>query len=351
MTRLLSKASLKKGLPPGTIVHIGKDPLPTTIEYIRYNEKKIEEIDTKNDKSFRDVPDSVDWVHVKGLLDIDRISKIGEILQIHPLMIEDIFNENQRPKAEEMDQGIFVALKYMSYDKEKKQINIDHISIVLKGNIVISFQNSDCAIFDMIRERLYKANGRIRTMQADYLLYALCDVIIDNYFVVLEQLDDDIESLEDILIDNPQNETLQHIYRLKREVIMMRRAVWPMREAIATLNRTDNPIIKEPTHIFYRDLYDHAIQVIDTMETFRDMISGMLDMYLTSVSNKMNEVMKVLTIFAAIFIPLTFIAGVYGMNFEFMPELPFRWAYPIWWCVTIIIGVGMLIFFKKKKWL
>ncbi len=351
MTRFINKQSRKSGLPPGSIVYVGGKTQPTKLDYLRYDEDKLDVVDSSDLQNFQDVPTAVDWIHVQGLEDNKLITKMGEALQLHSLILEDIFNSNQRPKTEDMEDGLFVVLKYVTYDKTKQQINLEHLSLILKGNIVISFQNTHEPLFTEIKERILKANGRIRKMKADYLLYALCDWVIDNYFNVLEKLDDEIEELEQLLISDPQQETLQRIYKLKREIIVMRRAVWPMREAIAALNRTDNSVMSESVHIYIRDLYDHAIQVIDTMETFRDMISGMLDMYLTSISNKMNEVMKVLTIFAAIFIPLTFLAGVYGMNFEFIPELSFKWSYPIWWVITIIMGGGMLVLFKKRKWM
>ncbi len=351
MTRLLKKMSHKTGLPPGTMMHVGIEPLDTKLHYIRYNEQDIIELPTDDLSQLKDVPDAVDWLHIQGLKDIEKINKIGQHLGVHPLILEDIFNENQRAKTEDLENGIFVVLKFISYEKSTNQILIDQVSIISRGNMVLSFQNTDFPIFSIIRDRIIKASGRIRKMQADYLLYSLVDLVVDNYFTVLEALDDDIEVLEEILIKNPHSEILQEIYRLKREIIVIRRAIWPMREAVATLNRLDNPIVRETTHIYIRDLYDHTIQVIDTAETLRDMISSMLDIYLSSISNKMNEVMKVLTIFAAIFIPLTFLAGVYGMNFQFMPELALKYAYPVWWAITLIVGIVMVFYFRKKKWL
>ncbi|MCF7792732.1 MAG: magnesium/cobalt transporter CorA [Candidatus Cloacimonetes bacterium] len=350
MARFIKKQSRKTGLPPGTIVHVGSEPLPTKMEYIRYNADEIEKLDSTNMENYQDVPDSVDWVHIQGLKDVELINKIGNRLEIHPLLLEDIFNQEQRAKTEDLDEGVFVVLKYPCFINNDELV-MEQISMIFKGNLVLSLQNTHLSIFDTLTERLFKATGRIRKMNADYLLYALCDLIIDRYFSVLEIIDDKIELMEEELITDPQKDILQNIYKMKRDIIQMKRAVWPMREAIAALNRTDNPIVHESTHIFIRDLYDHTIQVIDTVETFREMVGGLQDMYLTSISNKMNEVMKVLTIFAAIFIPLTFLAGVYGMNFHFMPELSWKWSYPIWWIITIIIGVGMLIIFKRKKWM
>jgi magnesium transporter len=330
---------------------VGIEPFDTKLNYIRYNENEVIELPTDDLSQLQDVPDAIDWIHIQGLKDNDKILKIAYHLGMHPLIIEDIFNENQRAKTEDLENGVFVVLKFINYDNKNKKISIDQVSIIYQGNMILSFQNTDFPIFNIIRERIMKASGRIRKMKADYLLYSLIDLIVDHYFTVLEEIDDDIEILEENLIMNPQSDLLQEIYRLKREIIVIRRAVWPMREAVSTLDRSENPIVRDTTHIFIRDLYDHTIQVIDTTETLRDMISSMLDIYLSSVSNKMNEVMKVLTIFAAIFIPLTFLAGVYGMNFHFMPELSFKFAYPIWWIFTIVVGILMIIYFKRKKWL
>ena len=351
MTRLLRKMSAKTGLPPGTVIPVGIEPMETKISYLRYNELSVSELPTDDLSHLQDDPAAVDWLQIQGLRDVGKINQIAQHLGIHPLIIEDIFNENQRAKTENLENGVFVVLKFINYDKQKNYISLDQVSLIFQGNMVISFQNTDFPIFAVIRDRILKAGGRIRKMQADYLLYSLIDLIVDNYFSVLEELDNDIEMLEELLINNPRSVILQEIYRLKREIIVIRRAVWPLREAVSILNRFDNPILQETTQIYVRDLYDHTIQVIDTTETLREMISGMLDIYLSSISNKMNEVMKVLTIFAAIFIPLTFLAGVYGMNFEFMPELPIKWAYPVWWIITILVGLGMLFHFKKKKWL
>lgn len=344
------KQSGKTGLPPGTLVHVGSEPLPTKMEYIRYNADKIEILDPTDMSNFKDVPEYVDWILVQGLKETELINKIGEKLGVHPIIIEDIFNENQRAKTEDLDDGVFIVLKFPFFD-EDNLLQMQQVSMIFSGNLVLCSQNSHLPIFGAIKDRLFKGNGRIRKMKADYLLYALCDLVVDSYYSVLERMDEQIETMEEELILNPRKEIIRDIYKLKRDIIEVRRAVWPMREAIATLNRTDNPIVLESTHIFIRDLYEHTIQVIDTVETLREMISGLQDMYLTSISNKMNEIMKVLTIFAAIFIPLTFLAGVYGMNFHYLPELSWKWSYPVWWLITILIGVSMLIYFKRKKWM
>jgi magnesium transporter len=239
----------------------------------------------------------------------------------------------------------------LRYDEVENETKIEQVSIILGPNFVISLQESKGDVFDAIRERVRSDRGRIRKMAADYLAYALIDAVVDNYFIILEKLGEEIEDMEDELVSNPSPETLQNIHRLKREMIFLRKSVWPLRELISRLERWESPLIDKSIYIYLRDLYDHTIQVIDAIETFRDMLSGMLDIYLSSVSNRMNEVMKVLTIIATIFIPLTLIAGIYGMNFRYMPELESPWGYPIVYIVMLTIGVIMLIYFRRKKWL
>jgi magnesium transporter len=226
----------------------------------------------------------------------------------------------------------------------------EQVSLILGPNYVISFQEGE-DVFEPLRERIKSGKGRIRKMGADYLAYALLDSIVDNYFAVLEKLGEAVEFLEEKLVTDPTRDTLHAIHNLKREMIFLRRSVWPLREVLGSLERGESPLVKDSTEVFFRDVYDHTIQVIDTIETFRDMLSGMLDIYLSSISNRLNEVMKVLTIIATLFIPLTFLVGVYGMNFKYMPELGLRWAYPVLWAIMVGTAVAMLIYFRKKRWL
>jgi magnesium transporter len=255
------------------------------------------------------------------------------------------------------EQHIFIIIKMHAYDIENREVNSEQVSIIFGKNFVLTFQEIEADVFDQIRNRLKNNKGRIRKDGADYLAYSLVDAIVDNYFKVLDGINEEIEIIEDEVVTNPIPATLQKIHNLKRELIFLRKSVWPLREIIGILARDDSPLIKKTTKIYLRDLYDHTIQVIDTVETYRDIISGMLDVYLSSLSNRMNEVMKVLTIFAVIFIPLTFIAGIYGMNFNpekspfNMPELNWYFGYPLALGLMIIIGLVMLISFKRKKWL
>jgi len=246
---------------------------------------------------------------------------------------------------------LFVVLKMLHYDEKEKAVRAEQVSLILGSNYVISFQETEGDVFDPIRERIRMERGRIRKMGADYLAYSLIDEIVDNYFLILEKLGEKIEDMEDALVTNPTPETLQAIHGLKREMIFLRKSVWPLREVISRLERWESPLIDKSIAIYLRDVYDHTIQVIDAIETFRDMLSGMLDIYLSSISNRMNEIMKVLTMIATIFIPLTLIAGIYGMNFKYMPELESPWGYPMIYLVMLVIGIIMVIYFRRKRWL
>src|SRR4030043_814818 len=354
MPKLIKKRSKKAGLPPGTLVHIGerkaKDLKITLIDYdeVHFQEREIEKIEEFF--VFKDLQ-TVTWINVDGLHQVEILEKLGECYGFHPLMLEDILNTDQRPKMEDYGDYIYIVLKMLSQSNKNNGIMTEQISLIMGSNFVISFQETEGDIFDPIRERIRNGKGRIRKMMADYLAYSLLDSIVDNYFIIMEKLGEKIEFLEEELVTRPTTETLKTIHQLKREMIFLRRAVWPLREVVSGLERGESSLMKESTRIYLRDVYDHTIQVIDTIETFRDMVSGMLDIYLSSISNRMNAVMKVLTIIATIFMPLTFIAGIYGMNFKYMPELDWRWGYPVIWLVIVLIGASMVIYFKKKKWI
>jgi magnesium transporter len=344
----------KAGLPPGTLVHVGeKKAGKIRIMVIDYDESRFEEREAKSIADFfplRNKP-TVTWINIDGIHQLDIIEKIGEHFNVHPLVLEDIVNTGQRPKMEDFVDYIFMTLKMLHYSDEEKETKAEQVSLILGSNFVISFQESEGDVFDPIRQRIRGDKGRIRKMGADYLAYALMDAIVDNYFTILEKLGERIEDFEEELVVNPTPETLQAIHHLKREMIFLRKSVWPLREVINRLERWESSLINKSTGIYLRDVYDHTIQVIDSVETFRDMLSGMLDIYLSSVSNRMNEVMKVLTIIATIFIPLTLIAGIYGMNFRFMPELETSIGYPMVLLIMLSIGILMVAYFRKKKWL
>ena len=352
--KLIRMRSKKSGLPPGTLVHLGEKKVEKVrISYIDYDEQNFQEKNVSNIEecfTLKATP-TVSWINIDGLHEVEILEKLGRQFELHPLMLEDILNTDQRPKQEDFDKHIFIVLKMLSFDEETQSVDSEQISVVLGENFVISFQERIGDVFDPIRERIRNAKGRIRKMGPDYLMYSLLDAIVDNYFGILEKLGDKIEAMEDVLVSDPTEKTLKQIHHLKREMIYLRRSVWPLRELISGIERSESPLIKESTDAYLRDVYDHTIQVIDTVEAFRDMVSGMLDTYLSSISNRMNSIMKVLTIIATIFIPLTFVAGIYGMNFVYMPELKWRWGYPAVLLVMIIIAGVMLIYFKRKKWL
>ena len=291
------------------------------------------------------------WINIDGLHEVEIIETIGTHFDIHPLILEDILHTGQRPKFEDFEKYIFIVFKMLYFDQNGDDILEEQISIILGSNFVISFQEKEGDVFNPVRERIRAGRFQIKKRSIDYLAYALIDAVVDNYFLILEKIGEKIEDLEEELLDNPTPETLQTIHHLKRKLISLRKSIWPLREVIGGLERGESALFHESTTIYLKDVYDHTIQVIDTIETFRDMVSGMLDTYLSNVSNKMNEVMKVLTIIATIFIPLTFIAGIYGMNFEFIPELKWHWGYFFIWGLMILIVIGMIFYFRRKKWL
>jgi magnesium transporter len=349
------KRQLKKaGTSPGSLVHIGEQKVDETrITLIDYDDESLQErVLGGIEEAFplKDLP-TVTWINIDGLHEIDIIEKIGQHFNIHPLVLEDILNTGQRPKTEEFENLIFVVLKMLHYNKNSKNMGSEQFSLVLGSNFLLTFQEIQGDVFKTVRERIRKPKTRIRKSGCDYLAYALIDAIVDYYFVILEAIGDRIEDLEIQLLDNPTHDTLESIHEMKREMIYLRKQIWPIREIINSLVKSESSLIQEYMHIFFRDVYDHTVQIIDTIESYRDILAGMLDIYLSTLSNKMNEVMKVLTIIATIFIPITFIAGIYGMNFKFMPELEWRWGYAMVW-VVIVVAAGIMIgFFKKKKWL
>lgn len=350
----IKKRSKKSGLPPGTLVHIGDKKMEKTrITLIDYDESQFQEKEVKMVEEcfpFKDKP-TITWINIDGIHQIEVIEKIGQHFGVHPLILEDILNTDQRPKMEDFDSYIYVALKLLKYIEKSDEIISEQVSLIMGANFVISFMESETNIFNPVRERIRTGKGHIRKMGSDYLAYSLADAIVDNYFVIMEKIGEKIEVMEEELVTNPTRETLKSFHNLQRELIFLRKSVWPLREVVNNLQRGESSLIHKSTRIYLRDIYDHTIEVIDIIEGLRDTVSRMLDIYLSSISNKLNEIMKVLTIIATIFIPLTFIAGVYGMNFEYMPELKWQWGYPVIWIVMAAIGILMLNYFRTKKWI
>jgi magnesium transporter len=354
-SRRFKTRAKKVGLPPGSLIHIGEKLSEhvkiTLIDYDgdHLEEKILERLDEC--AACRDNP-TVTWIHVDGIHDIGFLEKLGAIFNLHPLMLEDILNTDQRPKVDDYGDYIFVVLKtFFLSDALEGEIQSEQISVVFGPHFLLSFAEKEGVFLDPIREGLRSNQGRIRKSGPDYLAYRILDVVVDQYFILLESLGERIEFAEEKLIAQPIPATLQVIQHLKREMLFLRKSVWPLREAISYLERRESPMISEQTTPYLKDVYDHTIQVIDTIETYRDMLSSMVDIYLSSISNRLNEVMKVLTIIATIFMPLTFLAGVYGMNFKYMPELNWHWGYFAIWSLMIAIGISMLIYFRRKKWL
>ncbi len=353
MSRDIDKISQTAGLVPGTLVHVGDRGYgKSDISVIEYGEEKAREraADADEDIFSQSEGASVVWINVDGVSDTEAVARIGEKFGVHPLTLEDIVNTTQRPRCEFFDDHFFVIIK-MIYLGDDGGVISEQVSILLNKNFVISFQERKGDVFDPVRERIRSGKGRIRKMGPDYLVYSLLDAVVDNYFKVLESIGESIEGIEETLVTDPEPDILLALHKLKRGMISLRKAVWPLREVISSLAKMESKFFKKSTGIYLRDLYEHTIQVIDTVETYRDTLSGMLDIYLSSLSNKMNEVMKFLTIFASIFIPLTFIAGVYGMNFKYMPELSWKWAYfGVLGLMAAVAGI-LLIYFKRKNWL
>ncbi|MCB1948237.1 magnesium/cobalt transporter CorA [Nitrosomonas sp.] len=351
----LSSAADKSGLPPGSLVHIGeKHATSSRISVIQYNDHAINECEIKTIAELQQLhsDESITWVNIDGLSNARIIEDIGAQLNIHPLILEDILSTHQRPKLEEYDDYLYLVVKSINVnDNNALEMQYEQISILLLTNYVITFKEKAEDIFRPVRYRLQNNKDRLRQNGSDYLTYVLLDTIVDEYFVIEDHLDEIIDPLEDSLLTNPDQKALQIIQHLRRELITMKRSISPLRELLSTIQHTDTGLIHEKTLRYYGDVHDHVLRVTDSMDSYRERIAVIQDVYLSSISNKMNETMKILTIFAAIFIPLTFLAGIYGMNFEYMPELKWRWAYPVLWLVFITISIGLILYFKKKKWL
>lgn len=342
---------------PGTITYIGPEvALKTKIRKIQYNDKMFSD---KPVKSLQEClpangPEKqVNWLDVDGIHEISLIEKLGKLYNLHPLLLEDVVNTEHKPKLEIYDTGhLFLTLKMLHVETESPIcISSEHVSFVLTDNYLISFQEELTSdIFTPVLKRLEASVGKTRRNGADYLLFALMDIIVDNYFIVLEKLGDNLDQAEDQVIRGTENMSLTELYSLKRELTTVRRQIWPLRDMISQLMREDNPQIGKDVIPYYRDLYDHTMQVLDTIDSYRELVASLADVHLSTISNKMNSVMKTLTIFSAVFMPLTFIVGVYGMNFEYMPELKMRYGYFYVWGLMAVVTTGLIFYFRSKKW-
>ena len=352
--KFISKTS-QKGSIPGTVEYIGKTRHDEVkIEVLEYDESSIAELHSiasvKELDSYLIRP-TIKWIRVSGVHDAEILNEIGNKVGLISLDLEDIANTTQRPRIEERDDYIFLVFKILQIEPESREVNIEQVSIVLGSDFVISFHETSPKAFETLSNRILTSKGRIRRMKNDYLVFTIIDIIIDHYFSLIEDIGDSIEEIEEELITNPGKESQEAIYKLKRRLGYVKKTIWPAREVLNQIFRSDHLLINDQTRIYFRNNYDHTIQIIETIESLRDLTSGMMDLYLSTVSYKMNEVMKVLTIFSTIFIPLSFFAGVYGMNFKNIPELEFQNGYLIFWGIMIFITSLMLIYFRRKKWL
>ncbi|MGK0365247.1 MAG: magnesium transporter [Saprospiraceae bacterium] len=353
----MNKKDRKKkiGLPPGSVVFVGDRKLDKVfMSYLQYDEKQLSEIVYDNHKKIvlHQSPDEkVDWYDIRGLHDTKLIESLGVTFGLHPLILEAIADTYQRPKFDEYDTGIFLVIRALAFDKSKLEVTTEQIAIYFRKGLLLSFQEDETDLFAAVRHRLQAGHGRIRRRGADYLAYALADNVVDNYFVVLDAIEETIEDLESKLLQNPDNSVKERIHALKKELLIVRKSIGPLREAISRFAKSENSLVEESSSIFIRDLYDHTIQIMDMTENYRDMLNGLQDLHLSEISYRMNQVMQVMTIVTTVFVPLSFLAGLYGMNFENIPELHNQYGYFILLGVMLIISIGSILYFKSRKWL
>jgi magnesium transporter len=353
---VLKPRTPKAGLPPGSLVHIGSPGgAPPAVTRIAYSDSAFEEVRLPSPADAKPPAPAgrgVTWINVDGVHDVSVVEQIGNAFGLHPLVQEDILNTDQRPKAEDYAGCLYVVVRMIRLEDANPRFVTEQVSLLLGPDWVVSFQEDKAGdVFEPVRERLRTAKGRLRKEGADTLLHALLDAVVDHYFVVLDKLGERVEALEQEIVARPAPRTLHALHAMKREMIFLRRSVWPLREVLHALQRGESPLVRRDTAAFFRDVYDHTVQVMEAVETFRDILSGLLDIYLSSMSHRLNEVMKVLTLIATIFMPLTFIAGVYGMNFRHMPELAQPWGYPLALGIMAATAAGMVVWFKRKRWL
>ncbi|RMG27518.1 MAG: magnesium and cobalt transport protein CorA [Bacteroidetes bacterium] len=354
MKKEASPLSQTIGLLPGTLLYIGPARSEKArISLIEYDEQHLTEGSPSLDELAAHLQSpTVSWINIDGVHDTETVAKVGELFGLHPLILEDIVNTTQRPKLEEYDNCLYLVLRMITFDEEQKEIETEQISLVLGDGYVLTFQEKTEDVLESVRERLRHARGRIRRRKADYLFYALIDVIVSHYFVVLEAIEAQIDLLEDQLEQDLSREVVQQIQQLKRAIIFLRKSVYPLRDAISRLERLQGAaFIHKKTLLYFRDVQDQITQIIELTETFREVLVNLHDLHLSLNAHRMNEVMKTLTIIATIFIPLTFIAGIYGMNFKYMPELEWPWGYPLVWAIMLLMSMGMLVYFRRKRWI
>ena len=353
MARFLKSREESDGKSPGSLIFIGDQKVDSAnIRLIDYDPESLTDKELKDihvTAHLKDTP-SVTWININGLHDIDMIQDIGQVFELHPLVMEDILNTGQRPKLEEFDDYIFIVLKMVRFDKATEAIINEQLSMILGKHFLLTFQEQPREIFGPVRERIKKQMSRIRKTGTDYLAYALMDTVVDNYIYSIEILGEKIEDLEEDILSDPDTSVMEKINSFKREINYMRKSIRPAKDAIYRISRLDSEIIQEPTLPFLKDLEDLTSHATEAIDTYRDLLTDQLNIYNSVMANKMNDIMKVLTIFAAIFIPLTFIAGIYGTNFEYLPELKYKYSYFIFWAVMVTVAGALIVYFKRKNW-
>lgn len=354
MSKALKNRARKYGLSPGTLMHVGGTRVENVnLSIFDFDSKHLMEKDNATLEEclvYIDSP-SVTWINIQGINDPKMVETIGQHFSLHPLILEDIMNAGQRSKLDDYKTALFIVMRVFFYNDAVQCVEDEQVSIILGPNYVISFSEAHRDVFNPIRERVRLPTSRMRNSGADYLCYALIDCIVDHHFVVLEKIEGQVDAIDDEVFNHPTGQTMQKIQCLKREVVTLRKGVWPVREVLSQMRRMETPLITEQTKVFLHDVYDHTVQAIDTIEGFRDIVSGMLEVYLSNISNRMNEIMKVLTIVSTTFVPLTFIASIYGMNFEYMPELHSRYGYFMVLGTMAVVFIFMLNYFRRKKWI
>lgn len=349
----MRKARKKIGLPPGSVIFTGNQKVEEVqIHYLKYNAVQIQDTQFTNhsDITLQDNKSFIDWYDIRGIHDTSLIETIGNTFQIHPLILEDIVDTQQRAKFEEYENGLFIILKALNFDAPTQTVIREQIALFFRKGVVITFQEDHTDLFESVRKRLHSGKGKVRQKGADYLAYALADNLVDHYYIVLDSIEEQIEALEDSLLEKSDSNIKGKIHHLKKEMIRVKKSIAPLREAISRFSKSDSFIIEEKTLTYVRDLYDHTIQIMDSVDNFRDVLNGLQDLYISEISFRMNQVMQVLTIITTIFVPLSFLAGLYGMNFEYMPELHFRYGYFVLLGVMVLVAAGLVVWFKRQRW-
>ncbi|MCB0650094.1 MAG: magnesium/cobalt transporter CorA [Saprospiraceae bacterium] len=349
------KRNKKPGLPPGSVVFTGNRKVEKILlHFLQYDATFIEEkeLDNHSNIPFQvSTDEKVNWYDIRGIHDTQLIELIGQSFDIHPLILEDIADTHQRPKFDEYESGVFIVIQALAFDQETRQVAREQVAIFFRKGLIVTFQERAEDLLEPVRHRLKGGKGKMRQKGTDYLAYAILDTIVDNYYIVLDNIEDTIETLEEKIVEGQETDSKGEIHALKKELLTVRKSVAPLREAISRFSKTESPFVDESSVIFIRDLYDHTIQVLEIIETYRDMLTGLQDLFISAVSFKMNQVMQLLTLIATIFIPLTFLAGIYGMNFKYMPELHWKYGYYGLLVVMAIIFFGSMYYFKRKKWI